>query len=82
MEVHILTLMIFDFVTTAAYFDLTWLMTQGGPVNSSEVLATLTYRTGFQAFRFGEASAMGVLILVIAILFSTVVLRAMNGGER
>ncbi len=50
----LLTLGIFDFVTTAGYFDLTWIMTQGGPVNSSEILATLIYRTAFQGFEFGK----------------------------
>ena len=74
----ILTLGIFDFVTTAGYFDLTWIMTQGGPVNSSEVLATLIYRTAFQGFEFGVAAAIGMILFVISITVSILVLRSMD----
>ena len=47
----LLVLLLFDLVTTAAYFDLIWVTTQGGPVRSTEVLATYTYRTGFFSLR-------------------------------
>ncbi len=58
----LLTLAMFDFVTTAAYFDLTWIMTQGGPVGSSEIIPTWVYRTAFQSFEFGKASAIGLIL--------------------
>lgn len=74
----ILTLGIFDFVTTAAYFDLTWLMTQGGPINRSEILATWVYRMAFQNFEFGKASAIGMVLFSISIIVSIIVLRAME----
>ncbi len=53
-------------------FDLTYIMTRGGPLYSSEVLAMRIYTTAFADFRFGLASATGVLAAVITFLFATV----------
>jgi len=74
----LLTLAIFDFVTTAAYFDLTWIMTQGGPINKSEILSTWVYRTAFQSFEFGKASAIGMILFAVSIIFTVIVLRAID----
>lgn len=78
MKNYIITLAVFDFVSTMAYMDLTWIMTKGGPLNSSDVLSTLAYRTSFQNFRFGEGSAVGVMIFLISIIFTTFAMRFMN----
>lgn len=74
----LLTLAMFDFVTTAAYFDLTWIMTQGGPVGTSEIIPTWVYRTAFQSFEFGKAAAIGLILFSISVIVSIIVLRAMD----
>ena len=74
----LLTLTMFDFVSTAAYFDLTWIMTQGGPVGTSEIIPTWVYRTAFQSFEFGRASAIGMILFTISVIVSVIVLRAMD----
>ncbi|NIN64761.1 MAG: ABC transporter permease subunit [Anaerolineae bacterium] len=66
------TLGLFDFVTTAVYFDLIWITTHGGPVGSSEVLATFVYRQAFLSFDFGRASAIAMLLFVVAITLSSI----------
>lgn len=81
MKNYIITLAVFDFVSTMAYMDLTWIMTKGGPLNSSEVLSTLAYRTSFQNFQFGEGSAVGVLIFLMSIIFTTIAMRMMSEEE-
>lgn len=81
MKNYIITLAVFDFVSTMAYMDLTWIMTKGGPLNSSEVLSTLAYRTSFQNFRFGEGSAVGALIFLMSIIFTTIATRMMSEEE-
>lgn len=73
-----LTLTIFDFVINAAYFDITWIMTQGGPMKATETLATLAYKTAFQRYKFGEASAIGVLLFFMSVVFTLSVLKAMK----
>lgn len=81
MKDYIITLAVFDFVSTMAYMDLTWIMTKGGPLNSSEVLSTLAYRTSFQNFQFGQGSAVGVLIFLMSIIFTMLAMRMMNKEE-
>ena len=58
------------------YFGLIWNMTQGGPVNSTELMATYMYKLSFQQFNMGYgscvAAGMFILITVIAILFQKI----------
>lgn len=53
-------------------FDLVWLMTQGGPVNSSEVLATYMYRYGFVSFRLGYGASVAIYLFIICLTFSLI----------
>ena len=50
------------------YFDLIWSMTKGGPNHASEVMATYMYYQGFRNLKFGYASAIGVIMLVMCML--------------
>jgi multiple sugar transport system permease protein len=43
-----------------------YVMTRGGPVNSTEVLSLLMYDTGFDFMLMGKASAMSVAMLTMA----------------
>jgi raffinose/stachyose/melibiose transport system permease protein len=63
-------------VGSLKYFDLVYVMTEGGPGNSTELMATYMYKTSFQKFNMGYGSAiaggMFILITVIALLFQKV----------
>jgi ABC-type sugar transport system permease subunit len=77
----LLTLSLFDLVTTAAYFDLIWVTTQGGPVRSTEVLATFTYRIGFLSMDWHRAATVGVILLVVCVLLAAGVVAIMERGR-
>jgi multiple sugar transport system permease protein/raffinose/stachyose/melibiose transport system permease protein len=47
-------------------FDVVWSLTRGGPFHSSELLSTYMYSTAFQSLRLGYASALAVVIFVLA----------------
>jgi raffinose/stachyose/melibiose transport system permease protein len=49
-------------------FDYVWLLTQGGPAGSSEVLGTFLYKEAFNRFEAGYASAVGLTISFFATL--------------
>ena len=56
-------------------FNLVWIMTKGGPVNASEVMATYMYRYAFVRFQLGYGSAVALVMLVICLFFSVSFLR-------
>lgn len=60
-------------------FDLIWVMTQGGPVNSSETMATYMYKYGLTRFQLGYGAAVSVVIFTIcfgfALLYQRFVMR-------
>jgi len=50
-------------------------MTNGGPLGSTYVLVQHLYATGWVNFRMGEASAVGVILLLITFMFTIFQLR-------
>ena len=56
-------------------FNLVWIMTRGGPVNASEVMATYMYRYAFIRFQLGYGSAVALVMLAICLVFSVAYLR-------
>jgi raffinose/stachyose/melibiose transport system permease protein len=56
-------------------FNLVWIMTRGGPVNASEVMATYMYRYAFIRFQLGYGSAVALVMLAICLVFSVLYLR-------
>ena len=71
-----LTACLLDFFWTFRFFDMTWIMTKGGPGRSSEVLATYLYKLAFQEYRFDRAAAVGGLILVMMAVLTVLYLIA------
>jgi raffinose/stachyose/melibiose transport system permease protein len=51
-------------------FVIIWILTQGGPVNSSEVIATFLYKFGIVRFNLGYGSAIAVILFAITLVFS------------
>lgn len=58
-------------------FILVWIMTKGGPVNASEVMATYMYRFGFVRFYLGYGSAVAIVMFLICFIFSIAYQRLM-----
>jgi raffinose/stachyose/melibiose transport system permease protein len=68
----LLFMLIMTFVWSFLIFDYVYVLTDGGPAGSSEVLSTLAYRYGFERFEFGKAAAISAfagLLGMVAILF-------------
>lgn len=60
------------------FFDLVYNMTQGGPNHRTEVLATELYAEGFNYFKYGYASAISVVLLVMCLLVTVVIRRVIK----
>jgi len=65
MRTLMMTIIVIDFATTFIHFDLVWTMTKGGPLRSTYLISFFLYQRGMQAFKFGYASAVGVIIALI-----------------
>lgn len=67
-----------NFVLVFNSFPIIYVMTGGGPVNKTDILATYLYRTGFSGdFDIGTASAVAVVILVLLLLLSIFYVRVL-----
>jgi raffinose/stachyose/melibiose transport system permease protein len=51
-------------------FVMVWILTQGGPVNASELIATYLYKYGIQRFALGYGSAVAVVLFAFTLIFS------------
>jgi multiple sugar transport system permease protein len=55
-------------------FTIIFLLTEGGPAGCSENIVIRSYLEAFKFFHLGTASALGVIVLVISLMFSLVYL--------
>jgi multiple sugar transport system permease protein len=77
----LITLLLFDVIGAFVFFDLIWVMTKGGPVNRTEVMATYAYRQAFERFDFGYSAAVAVLMFLIMLVCSLGLLLLMRREE-
>ena len=56
------------FIWTFQYFNISYLVTHGGPRGYTEVLATHIYAQAFEKHEYGYASAAGVIMMLILVL--------------
>ncbi|WP_336629748.1 MULTISPECIES: carbohydrate ABC transporter permease [unclassified Microbacterium] len=54
-------------------YDIPWLLTSGGPINSSEVQSIYMYKQLFNSQDYGYGSAIAILIVVMCLVFGFVV---------
>lgn len=63
-------------ITMLQNFETVYIMTQGGPVNSTNMLVLYIYQNAFQFFEAGYASAISVVLFAVMILLTLVQLRS------
>jgi multiple sugar transport system permease protein len=59
-------------------FTLVYVMTEGGPLHSTDVIVYRIYQTAWEFLRFGEASAMAVVLLLILLALTAVQFRLLG----
>lgn len=53
---------------TLNYFDLIFIMTNGGPGRATSTMPVYTYLLGFQSYKYGQSAAMAILSLILMAL--------------
>ncbi len=68
-------------VGSLTYFDLIYVMTQGGPGNATRILPVDMYLIGFRSFDMGHASVIAVILVVVGLVLS-ITLNRVSGANR
>jgi multiple sugar transport system permease protein len=63
-------------IYTLKVIDIILGLTQGGPANATQTIATQSYRDSFVEFKFGQGAALSNILIAISLVFSVVYLRA------
>ncbi|HEY9575524.1 MAG TPA: sugar ABC transporter permease [Lachnospiraceae bacterium] len=77
----ILSTLILGFVLTFKVFDLVYVMTNGGPVDSTEVLSTYSYKLSFKQFEFGQGAATACILFICLFVVALLYLRTISKSE-
>ena len=76
--------LIFAILTTAIFtlrsFEQVYIITGGGPLNSTNLLVYYVYEQAFSRFEFGYAAAAATVLLIIASVFVYIYLKIWNEG--
>jgi len=82
-NVTVLLTLLITIWTFGRAFTIIFLLTEGGPAGCSENIVIRSYLEAFKFFHIGTASAIGVIVLVISLMFSlaylALVSRQVNG---
>jgi ABC-type sugar transport system permease subunit len=63
---------ILRFIWTFNFYDLPWVMTGGGPGEATQTTPLYAYVRAFSGYRFGEGSAITILLFIILIVFALI----------
>ena len=68
-------------VGSLRYFDLIFIMTDGGPEGASELMATYMFRTVFSSFQLGYGSTIASAMFIIVTIVASLAMRATRRYE-
>ena len=68
------SVLLLGFIYTFKVFDLVFVMTNGGPVNSTHLLSTYSYKLSFSLFKYSQGAAAANILFVILFVVSLIYL--------
>ncbi|WP_245831033.1 carbohydrate ABC transporter permease [Sediminibacillus massiliensis] len=74
----LVTSAILSIIGSLKYFDLIYVMTMGGPNNSTELMATYMYEQTFTNFNMGYGSSISFTMFIIAFIITLIILLLEN----
>jgi len=75
------SVLILGFIYTFKVFDLVYVMTNGGPVNSTHLLSTYSYKLSFNLFQYSKGATVANILFVILFCVSLVYLKFTYSDE-
>lgn len=74
----ILVALLFRTLDAFRVFDLIYVLTGGGPANSTETVSVYTYKTLFNQLDFGRGSTLAVLIFIMVAIISFIYIKVLG----
>lgn len=78
MKGSMLSVLMLGFIYTFRAFDLMYIMTAGGPLNSTDVLGTYSYMLSFTQYDFSKGSAVAMVLFVCLFIVGLFYLRLLS----
>lgn len=75
------SVLILGFIYTFKVFDLVYVMTGGGPVNTTQMLSTYSYKLSFEMFKYSQGAATANILFVILFVVSLFYLKFTYADE-
>jgi len=79
------SVLLLGFIYTFKVFDLVFVMTNGGPVNSTHLLSTYSYKLSFSLFKYSQGAATAnilfAILLVVSLIYLGFVYREREGNR-
>src|SRR3989442_334857 len=72
--------MLVSIIFTFADFDIVYVLTRGGPTNSTHLFATLAYQTGLASSKLGEGAAIALFLFPVLVVTVIVQLHFIRKG--
>ena len=66
----LISIAMLDFIWTLQSFNVIWMLTGGGPVNSTETLSIYIYKKAFQKVDYSMAATAATILLVVCIFIA------------
>ena len=77
----LMIVLLFSTIFTFSDFNIVYVLTRGGPVNSTHLFATYAYQTGLMSARIGEGAAVSLFLFPILVLVIFLQLRFLRRQE-
>lgn len=88
MKSSMLVALLFRTLDAFRVFDLIFVLTGGGPANSTETISVLAYKVMFNQTNFGDGSALSVIVFICVAIISMIYIKILgrdllgsNGGK-
>lgn len=81
LKPSIKSVLILGFIYTFKVFDIVYIMTQGGPLNSTEMLSTYSYKLSFVQFSFSKGAAAANILFIILFMVGLTYIRVIGDEE-
>ncbi|MDP9374791.1 MAG: sugar ABC transporter permease [Chloroflexota bacterium] len=70
----LLIVLLFSIIWTFADFQVVYVLTRGGPANSTHLLATLAYQVGLQSAQLGEGASISLFMFPVLAVVTAIIL--------